>query len=310
MFETCEAHETSLTLEACSCRMDILKQQVLPREPYSRTRLPELRPAGSCGPEVLQPFAINLCSVAKHKFRSFPRSHAAKDNAVKQRVSTETVVAVHATCDLPCCVKASNWAALAHDLSFCVHFRTTHAIMNDRCNYRNVEWLRCYLVSRNDVVIEFLSASRRTTRSVPRLARWICWPTTTLWIFRCFLRGLVMLLVAIHECLEWDTHVLCYVCTRFIILHHTTASVVLTVPDNFFSSSLVEAESERWLVLPHLARDIVAPPKFIGESLSIGIEYQTAYTTESFCCQELNFGIWIVWFHEPRRVHLHPLEIN
>merc|ERR1712014_274582 len=173
-----------------------------------RTRLPELRPAGSCGPEVLQSFAINLCSFAKHKFRSFPCSHAAKDNAVKQRVSTETVVAVHATCDLSCCVKASNWAALAHDLSFCVHFRTTHTIMNDRCNYRNVEWLRCYLVSGNDVVIKFLSASRRTTRSVPRLARWVCWPTTTFWIFRCFLRGLVVLLVAIHECLERDTHVL------------------------------------------------------------------------------------------------------
>merc|ERR1712048_621772 len=92
------------------------------QRPYSRTGLPELRPAGSCGPEVLQTFAINLCSVAKHKFRSFPRSHAAKDNAVKQRVSTETVVAMHATRHLPRSVKPRNWAAFAHDLSFCVHF--------------------------------------------------------------------------------------------------------------------------------------------------------------------------------------------
>merc|ERR1712050_310130 len=87
-----------------------------------RTRLPELRPAGSCGPEVLQSFAINLCFVAKYEFRSLPRSHAAEDNAVKQRVSTESVVAMHATRHLPCCVKARNWAALAHDLSFGVHF--------------------------------------------------------------------------------------------------------------------------------------------------------------------------------------------
>merc|ERR1712061_136319 len=128
-----------------------------------RTRLPKLRPASACGPEILQPFAINLCFVAKHKFRSFPRSHAAEDNAVKQGVSTEAVVSMHATCHLPCSVKASDWAALAHDLAFCVHFRATHAIMNDRRNDRHVEWLRCYLLSGDDVVIIFLSASRRTT---------------------------------------------------------------------------------------------------------------------------------------------------
>merc|ERR1711937_479956 len=105
------------------------------------TRLPELRSAGSCGPEVLQPFAINLCCVAKHKFRSFPRSHAAEDNAIKQRVATEPVVAMHAPRHLSRCVKASDWAAFAYDLPFCVHFRATHAVMNDRGNDRHEERL-------------------------------------------------------------------------------------------------------------------------------------------------------------------------
>merc|ERR1711937_350942 len=119
------------------------------------TRLPELRPAGSCGPEVLQPFAINLCCVAEHEFRSFPRSHAAEDNAVKQRVTTKPVVAMHAPGHLSRCVKASDWAAFANDLTFCVHFRATHAVMYDRGDDRYEEWLRCYLASRDDVVVVF-----------------------------------------------------------------------------------------------------------------------------------------------------------
>merc|ERR1712232_72432 len=96
----------------------------------------------------------------------------------------------------------------------------------------------------------------------------------------------------------------------FVELHHAAARVVLAVPDDLVRGSLVEAEAERWLVLPHLTSDIITAAKFVAEALAVGVQHEAANTAERLRGQELHLGIWIVWLHEASWVHLHPLQIH
>jgi len=82
------------------------------------------------------------------------------------------------------------------------------------------------------------------------------------------------------------------------------------MPDDLIRRSLVQAKTERWLVLPHLACDIISAAQLIGEALAIRVEHKTPDTAQSLCGQELDLGIWIVWLHQTGRVHLNPLQVD
>jgi len=82
------------------------------------------------------------------------------------------------------------------------------------------------------------------------------------------------------------------------------------VPNDFIRSSLVQDQTERRLVFPHLSSNVITPAKFIGEALAFLVEDKTSDTAKRFSCQEFDFGIRIVWLHKSCGMHLHPLKIH
>jgi len=99
----------------------------------------------------------------------FSRNPAVHD-AVEQRVTTETVVTVHSAHHLTGGIQTRNYfAILIHDLGTSRNLETTHAVVDHRCNDRDVELLSGHGRARNDVVEEFLTGVRLSTRLVPRL---------------------------------------------------------------------------------------------------------------------------------------------
>merc|ERR1719329_1708240 len=107
-----------------------------------------------------------------------------------------------------------------------------------------------------------------------------------------------------------DTHIFGQFLTTAIVLHHTTSSVVLAVPQDLSRGCVVEAQAEGWFVLPHLAGDIVTTSKLICKALAFLVEDQATNTTQGLSCEELNLGIRIVGLHKTCRVNLNPLEVH
>ena len=105
-----------------------------------------------------------------------------------------------------------------------------------------------------------------------------------------------VLLVRIDELLQGYAHVLGQVLTCRVELHDASAGVVLSMPDDLVSCSLVEAEAEGRLVLPHLARDVIAAAQLIAEAVAVRIQNNAAHTTQGLCRQELDFGIGVIFF--------------
>merc|ERR1719440_528737 len=107
-----------------------------------------------------------------------------------------------------------------------------------------------------------------------------------------------------------NAHVLGQVSSAGIVLHHTTASVVLGVPDDLIRGSLVQAKAERRLVLPHLTSHIVTAAKLVGKTLAITVQDETTNTSEGLSGKELNLGIWVIWLHKASWVNLNPLKVK
>mmetsp|Transcript_7375 Transcript_7375/g.8038 ORF Transcript_7375/g.8038 Transcript_7375/m.8038 type:complete len:235 (-) Transcript_7375:352-1056(-) len=85
---------------------------------------------------------------------------------------------------------------------------------------------------------------------------------------------------------------------------------MLAMPRNFIRSGLVEAETERRLVLPHLTCDIVTAAKLVRKALPIGIQDKSAHTTQGLGGKELDLGIWIIGLDKAGWVHLHPFQVD
>merc|ERR1711957_763950 len=109
---------------------------------------------------------------------------------------------------------------------------------------------------------------------------------------------------------DGHTHVFSKVFTGCIEFHHPTTSVMLAMPNDFVGSCFVQTQAERWFVFPHLASDVITAAELIREAIAFCIKYKSANTSQGFCSQELNLGIWIVWLHEASWVYLHPFEVN
>merc|ERR1711904_394183 len=85
---------------------------------------------------------------------------------------------------------------------------------------------------------------------------------------------------------------------------------MLAVPNDLIGSSLVEAQAEGWLVLPHLASDVVTAAELIGEALAICIEHEATDTTQSLSGKELDLSIRVIWLDKACWVHLNPLQVD
>jgi len=110
--------------------------------------------------------------ITKHVLTAVFPGNAAEHYTVKQRVATQTVVAVHPTSHFTSRVQAWNGlAGCPDDRRVHIHFKTTHAVMDHWSDDRNVEWLALHRGSRNHIVVEFLSRSSLAARLIPRLAR-------------------------------------------------------------------------------------------------------------------------------------------
>mmetsp|Transcript_72164 Transcript_72164/g.156669 ORF Transcript_72164/g.156669 Transcript_72164/m.156669 type:complete len:207 (-) Transcript_72164:441-1061(-) len=85
---------------------------------------------------------------------------------------------------------------------------------------------------------------------------------------------------------------------------------MLAVPDDLVGRSLVEAQTERRLALPHLTCDVVTAAKLVAKTLAAGIEDKTPDTAQSLCGEEFDLGVGIIRLDQSCGVDLDPLEIN
>mmetsp|Transcript_23600 Transcript_23600/g.48964 ORF Transcript_23600/g.48964 Transcript_23600/m.48964 type:complete len:246 (-) Transcript_23600:404-1141(-) len=107
-----------------------------------------------------------------------------------------------------------------------------------------------------------------------------------------------------------DVHVFAQRLARLVELHDTTARVMLAVPDDFVTRSLVQDQSERRFRLPHFPSDIVAASQLVAEALAIRVDHQAADTAEGLCSQELNLGLGVIGLHQAGGVDLHPFQVD
>merc|ERR1719272_1779599 len=239
-----------------------------------------------------------------------PTCNTTVDNAIQQRVATQAIVAVDTTCGLACHVKAWDHTGLGNALGLSCALQASHAVVDDRGDDGHVEGVCCNLGALKDVVVELLATASGATGRIPGLAAGVGRPRATIGILLSLLCCFEVLLMCVSQHLHINAHVLCKLDTAGIVLHNATASVVLGVPKDLCRCGSVQAKTERWLVLPHLASDIITTSKLICEALAILVEDKTSNTTQSLCSQELDLGIGIIGLHEACGVHLDPLKVN
>mmetsp|Transcript_115503 Transcript_115503/g.188224 ORF Transcript_115503/g.188224 Transcript_115503/m.188224 type:complete len:208 (-) Transcript_115503:413-1036(-) len=174
----------------------------------------------------------------------------------------------------------------------------------------HVEGLSSDLRTIDDVVVELLTAARLATGLIPSLAGRVCWERATVWVLLLLLRCFIMTLVSVNECLQVNAHVFGKLCATGVIFHHSTTSVMLTMPNDLIRSRFVQAEPERRLVLPHFSCDIVTAAKLIGKALAIFVQHEATHATQGFCCQEFDLSISIIWLDKARGMNLDPFEVN
>merc|ERR1719345_126037 len=84
---------------------------------------------------------------------------------------------------------------------------------------------------------------------------------------------------------------------------------MLAMPKDLRGCCLIQYQSERWLVLPHLASHVVTASELIGKANAILIEDEATNTAKCLSSEELNLGVSIIRLHKTGWVHLHPLKI-
>merc|ERR1740117_2184680 len=243
-------------------------------------------------------------------FDRCPACDTAVDNAIQQRVATQAIVAMDAACGLACYIKAWDHTGLGNALGLSCALQASHAVVDDRGDDGHVEGLCCNLGALKDVVVELLATACRAAGRIPRLATGVGCPLSAIWVLLSLLCCFEVLLMCVSQHLHINAHVLCKLDTAGIVLHDATASVVLGVPEDLCRCGTVQAETERWLVLPHLASDIITTSKLICKALAILVEDKTSDTPQSLCSQELDLSIRIIGLHEASGVHLDPLKVN
>jgi len=238
-------------------------------------------------------------------------SNATEHDAIQQGIATEAVVAMDTASDLTCSVEARNGLAIAVDhCRVRIDLQTTHAVMDHWCDDGHVERLGLEGRAWDDVVVELLARSCLATGGIPRLTRWVGWVRSTVRILLCLLGSFVVVIVRLLQGGQRHAHVLGQCLTRFVELHDATASVMLAMPDDLVGGSLVQAEPEGRLVLPHLTSHIVPSAELIRETLAVGIQHQTSDASQGLGSQELDLGIWVIWLHQTSWVDLNPLQID
>mmetsp|Transcript_32508 Transcript_32508/g.78106 ORF Transcript_32508/g.78106 Transcript_32508/m.78106 type:complete len:349 (+) Transcript_32508:302-1348(+) len=199
---------------------------------------------------------------------------------------------------------------VAHALTILRGLQPSHAVVDGRRDNSNIERLLGKLSAGDHIVVELLANTGLSRGLIMRLPAWVGVPLAALRVGLLLLRCLVMLLVSSSQFLHRHTHVLSKSLTTLVVLHDTTASVVLAVPNDFIGRSLVQAKAERGLVLPHLAGDIIAPTQLVGESVAFSIQEQPTDSTQSFRSEELNLCVRIIHLDQSSRVNLNPLKIE
>mmetsp|Transcript_126763 Transcript_126763/g.364584 ORF Transcript_126763/g.364584 Transcript_126763/m.364584 type:complete len:245 (-) Transcript_126763:719-1453(-) len=218
---------------------------------------------------------------------------------------------MHAARDLAGGIQALNRLTVSReDVGVNIDLQAAHAVVDHWRDDRHIKRLRLHLRPGDDVVVELFTRPRLAAGLVPRLARGVRRPRAAVGVALRLLRRLVMLLVRLLEHGKGHAHVIRERQTVLVVLHHTAAGVVLAMPDDLLRRRFVQRQSERRLVLPHLASDVVAAPELVGEALAVGVQNQAADTAESLGSQELDLRVRIVRLHQAGRVDLHPLEVD
>mmetsp|Transcript_14014 Transcript_14014/g.33060 ORF Transcript_14014/g.33060 Transcript_14014/m.33060 type:complete len:207 (-) Transcript_14014:673-1293(-) len=152
---------------------------------------------------------------------------------------------------------------------------------------------------------------------VPRLAAAIGFVRSIGRVLALLLGVLVVLLQCRLSVGDREAILLRQVCKRLVLLHESSALVVLAVPSDLGRCLGVEAQEEAWglakddaLVLPHHASDVVASAQLIAEPVAIGIQEHATNTAQSLSSQELDLCIWILRVDKTSGVDLHPLKVN
>jgi len=98
------------------------------------------------------------------------------------------------------------------------------------------------------------------------------------------------------------------------LLHQATARVVTGVEVKDLGGLAVEDETDGPLALlllfPHLAGDVVTVTELVRETLALGVEEETTFTTEGLGGQELELGVGVLGVDETGRVDLDLVHID
>merc|ERR1719263_1727873 len=94
--------------------------------------------------------------------------HATEDNAVQERVTAKTVVAMNSSSNLTSSIHSWNHFSFAvNALSICCDLKATHTVVDHRCDDGYVEGLSGHCRAWDDVVVEFLAAAGWATGCIP-----------------------------------------------------------------------------------------------------------------------------------------------
>lgn len=86
---------------------------------------------------------------------------------------------------------------------------------------------------------------------------------------------------------------------------------MLAMPLDLLARLAVEDKADgEFAVVPHAAGDVIAVTKFVGEALAFVVKEQTAYTTEGFGSEELDFCVGVFGVDKACWVDLDLLEID
>merc|ERR1719473_1184312 len=239
-----------------------------------------------------------------------PPGDAAVDDAVEQRVAAKPVVPVHAASDLTRSVKPRDGLAPSNNLGLWGDLQAAHTVVDHWGDDGHVELFRRELVAVDDVLEELLAAARRAAGLVPGLAVGVRGERAPIWVPLGVLSRGEVLVVRLHQGLQGDADVLRELGAICVVLHHATAGVVLAMPDDLGGGGFVQAQPEGRLVLPHLASHVVSAAELVSKALAVGVDDNASHAPQRLRRQELHLRVGVVWFHQARRVHLHPLQVD
>merc|ERR1740130_18923 len=115
--------------------------------------------------------------IAKDVLGGCDTCNTTKHHAIEQGVSAKTVVAMHTASNLTCTVETlDDLAIVGHHSPLNIDLQPTHAVVDDRSNDGNVEFLRLDIRALDNVVVKLLATACHSAGLIPRLAAWICRP--------------------------------------------------------------------------------------------------------------------------------------